>query len=407
MCIKLAQELSQFMTAEATLCEFPREPPPVLLILDRWDDPVTPLLTQWTYEAMVHELLGISNNRVNLRKSREEREKEKEAAGAAAAAEPIKGDKDLDEIVFSVEGDSFLQDNVYANFGEVGNALRKLVDTFQLKHKGHERIETIDDIKNFISSYPEFRAMSTTVSKHVTLVGELSRIAESRNLFDLSEVEQQIACQTGHDETLKRIKDVLVDQKLSPYHRAKLVLLYAIRYERRGQGGPPRPGMAAPRGNSLADLMNTLQMLYTEEKYRDLIPMAMSLVGASAGARMSDLFGDRKPMSIIKKKLGGLKGVENIYTQHSPLLMSTLDQLLKGRLPEKSFPIVDRNNLRPREVYIFMVGGSTYEEARAIDLFNKSNSEVKVFLGGNVIHNSRSFLEDLKFVSNTAAKPGF
>lgn len=28
--------------------------------------PVTPLLTQWTYQAMVHELLGIDNGRVNL-----------------------------------------------------------------------------------------------------------------------------------------------------------------------------------------------------------------------------------------------------------------------------------------------------------------------------------------------------
>lgn len=32
---------------------------PVLLILDRRDDPITPLLTQWTYQAMVHELLGV------------------------------------------------------------------------------------------------------------------------------------------------------------------------------------------------------------------------------------------------------------------------------------------------------------------------------------------------------------
>ncbi len=27
---------------------------------------MTPLLSQWTYQAMVHELLGISNNRVSL-----------------------------------------------------------------------------------------------------------------------------------------------------------------------------------------------------------------------------------------------------------------------------------------------------------------------------------------------------
>jgi hypothetical protein len=40
----------------------------LLLILDRHNDPVTPLLSQWTYQAMVHELLGISNGRVDLSK---------------------------------------------------------------------------------------------------------------------------------------------------------------------------------------------------------------------------------------------------------------------------------------------------------------------------------------------------
>jgi vacuolar protein sorting-associated protein 45 len=39
---------------------------PVLLIMDRREDPVTPLLLQWTYQAMAHELIGIENNRVSL-----------------------------------------------------------------------------------------------------------------------------------------------------------------------------------------------------------------------------------------------------------------------------------------------------------------------------------------------------
>jgi vacuolar protein sorting-associated protein 45 len=41
-------------------------PAPLLLILDRRNDPVTPLLSQWTYQAMVHELCGITNGRVRI-----------------------------------------------------------------------------------------------------------------------------------------------------------------------------------------------------------------------------------------------------------------------------------------------------------------------------------------------------
>ena len=43
-----------------------QEASPLVLILDRKDDPVTPLLLQWTYQAMVHELLGLDTNRLDL-----------------------------------------------------------------------------------------------------------------------------------------------------------------------------------------------------------------------------------------------------------------------------------------------------------------------------------------------------
>jgi vacuolar protein sorting-associated protein 45 len=64
---KLATEIRYQITQEEKLFEFLKpDTPPILLILDRRDDPVTPLLTQWTYQAMVHELLGIRNGRVDL-----------------------------------------------------------------------------------------------------------------------------------------------------------------------------------------------------------------------------------------------------------------------------------------------------------------------------------------------------
>lgn len=60
----------------------------LLLVLDRRDDPVTPLLSQWTYQAMVHELLGLNNHRVILK-------------GAPNIP------KDLEEVVLSSSQDEF------------------------------------------------------------------------------------------------------------------------------------------------------------------------------------------------------------------------------------------------------------------------------------------------------------
>ena len=67
MAKKLGSEISHRIQSEAALFDFRlTQVPPLLLILDRRNDPLTPLLSQWTYQAMVHELLGIRNGRVDL-----------------------------------------------------------------------------------------------------------------------------------------------------------------------------------------------------------------------------------------------------------------------------------------------------------------------------------------------------
>ena len=37
-----------------------------------------------------------------------------------------------------------------------------------------------------------------------------------------------------------------------------------------------------------------------------------------------------------------VQGVENVYTQHTPLLLTTLEALVKGRLKDADFPYIDR-----------------------------------------------------------------
>ena len=43
----------------------------------------------------------------------------------------------------------------------------------------------------------------------------------------------------------------------------------------------------------------------------------------------------------------GLQGVENVYTQHTPLLLHTLEALVRGRLKEGDYPCIDKANAGP------------------------------------------------------------
>ncbi len=52
-------------------------------------------------------------------------------------------------------------------------------------------------MKKFVEEYPEFRKLGGNVSKHVALVGELSRIVGRDKLLEVGEVEQGLATSAG------------------------------------------------------------------------------------------------------------------------------------------------------------------------------------------------------------------
>uniref|UniRef100_A0A4W2DRM2 Vacuolar protein sorting-associated protein 45 n=1 Tax=Bos indicus x Bos taurus TaxID=30522 RepID=A0A4W2DRM2_BOBOX len=362
---RLAECVKQVITKEYELFEFRRtEVPPLLLILDRCDDAITPLLNQWTYQAMVHELLGINNNRIDLSR----------VPGIS---------KDLREVVLSAENDEFYANNMYLNFAEIGSNIKNLMEDFQKKKpKEQQKLESIADMKAFVENYPQFKKMSGTVSKHVTVVGELSRLVSERNLLEVSEVEQELACQNDHSSALQNVKRLLQNPRVTEFDAARLVMLYALHYERHSS-------------NSLPGLMMDLRNKGVSEKYRKLVSAVIEYGGKRV--RGSDLFSPKDAVAITKQFLKGLKGVENVYTQHQPFLHETLDHLIKGKLKENLYPYLGPSTLRdrPQDIIVFIIGGATYEEALTVYNLNRTTPGVRIVLGGTTVHNTKSFLEEV------------
>lgn len=362
---RIAQEASKLMyQQESGLFDFRRtEVAPLLLIIDRRDDPVTPLLNQWTYQAMVHELLGIEDNKVDLRSME-------------------KLPTDQQEVVLSSEQDAFFKANMYENFGDIGMNIKRMVDEFQQLAKSNQSIQTIEDMAKFVDNYPEYRKMHGNVSKHVTLVTEMSKIVEERKLMVVSETEQELACNGGQVAAFEAVTNLLINESVSNIDRLRLVMLYALRYEK----------------ESPVQLMQLFNKLAARSaKYKPGLVQFL-LKQAGVDKRTGDLFGNRDFLNIARNMARGLKGVENVYTQHQPLLFQTMESIIKGRLRDVDYPFVGNHfqQGRPQEVVIFIVGGTTYEESRSVALQNASNVGVRFILGGSVILNSRRFLKDLE-----------
>ncbi|KAI0458343.1 Sec1-like protein [Xylaria acuta] len=368
---KLASEVRYQITQEEQLFDFRKvDTPPILLILDRREDPATPLLNQWTYQAMVHQLLGIHNGRVDL--------------GDLQDIRP-----ELKEIVLSQDQDPFFKKNMYLNFGDLGGNIKDYVEQYQSKTKNNANIESIADMKRFIEEYPEFRQLSGNVSKHVTLVSELSRRVGAENLLEVSEVEQSLACNDNHATDLKNVQKLIQHPSVTPENKVGLVALYALHYEKN-----PSSSLAM-----LVDLLTAAGGVPTRQA--DLVAKLLiyhnSLQQSQAAGGIADIFESGGIFSGARA-IKGLKGVENVYTQHSPHLEATLQNMIKGKLRDQQYPFVDGGGTardKPQDIIVFIVGGATYEEAKTVAGINASSPGVRVVLGGTTIHNGATFLEEV------------
>lgn len=390
---QLAMKLQERMKEERSLFESLEGPrggghdsPAVLLLLDRRNDPVTPLLNQWTYQAMLHELLSMENNRIDMSK--------------VPGIRP-----ELKEIVMSTTQDHFFEANILENFGDLGVSIKKYVEEYQQQTKNTARIESIEEMQRFVDEYPEFRRMSGNVSKHVAVVHELSRIVEANGLLEASQLEQELACSENRQEHLRSLTDMIRGTSITNMERLRLVLLYALRYE---------------HDSSLGQLKDQLRNKGIGEEQVGLIDQLLRFAGSHV--RNGDLFQNRSLFAQVSHKVASsFKGVENVYTQHKTQLASVADSLVKGRLKESSFPFVEggsRGNAQqggreqtPR-VLLFVVGGTTFEEARDVSELNRSLDAARggrggpsIILGGTTIHNSRSFLADVAQLSTPRSGP--
>ncbi|GMR31617.1 hypothetical protein PMAYCL1PPCAC_01812, partial [Pristionchus mayeri] len=351
---KLALKVGEVIRREAQLFE-ETSLDTLLLVVDRFEDPITPLLNQWTYEAMVHELLTFKQHFVT-----------------------VEGTK----YVLNERDDDFYARNMCSNFGEIGANCKELITEYQHKANTHKNVESIADMKQFVDEYPQFKKMSGSVSKHVAIIGELSRLVGAHNLLEVSELEQSMVVDGDQGRALERLKTLLANPKTTQLDATRLIMLYALRFQ----------------GSYMTDplaLAAKIRSTETTEALKTLIKYA------GAGRRKGDLFGSGNPMEITKRFIKGLKGVENVYTQHVPLLQAQLEAATRGRLPEGLWAAAGENALNARidHIIVFMVGGATFAESALVRQWNdKRRSQPgfpSVTLLATHVHNTTSFIEQI------------
>jgi vacuolar protein sorting-associated protein 45 len=356
-----------------------QESPPLLLIIDRKDDPVTPLLSQWTYQAMLHEILGLFDNRVSLR----------HVPGIRS---------ELEEAVLDPTSDSFYASTMYSNFGDVGMAVKSLVDgSSWKKENGRKNFDSLDEMAEFVEGLPELSQQQSMTAKHVTLMTELSHAVEKRALMQISSLEQDIVCGGSQlSSHFEAISQFVRDPNISGKDKLRLVALFALRYERDGK-------------TQIGSLMDAVS-----QSGVDVTPVKTLIKWCSADGRVMDIFADRSLTSrIATLAKQHLKGVENVYTQHTPPIVTVLERAARGKLSDTDYINVSsademsqtkvggRTNAQqpPRLVVCCIVGGTTYEEVKAVAELNAAAESAVagvrfILVGTGNVQNSGTFMAD-------------
>ncbi|KAI5463706.1 Sec1-like protein [Mariannaea sp. PMI_226] len=372
LCAHLARFVQEELDAYAQWDQsFPppsQRPQSTLVVTDRSMDLMAPLVHEFSYQAMAHDLLPIKDaDKVTFHTTINE--------GTPEAEE-----KDME----LSEKDKIWVENRHLHMKDT---IDKLMGDFQkfLTENGHFTSENADPtnlntIRDMLAGLPQFQEMKEAYSLHLSMAQECMNIFQKHKLPDIASIEQTLA--TGLDEDFKKPKDVLDtvarlldDESVTPSDRLRLIIMFILY----------RDGVISE------DIKRLLAHADLPQQDGGIVTNMEHL-----GGRMTHGLKDARqvPPPLFPIDTKTQLNEEYGLSRFEPVLKQMLDALSRGVLDQTSFPFVkpplDPNEdlliaqggslrtgrpnwasqgRRPQEnrqrLIIFMAGGATYSESRA------------------------------------------
>lgn len=240
-----------------------------LLILDRVDDPLTPLLHEYTYQALIQDMLDV----------------EGEARDRVRYAKATKAGETVDDVAILNENDALWVEMRHKHVAKVIDALRaRLSDFFQTNAaaatlaRGAGADLSLGDMASALKKLPEFQAASAALNKHMTIAHECLSRFHTASLLETSQLEQTLV--TGKDDDgaqclpSKLLDDVAacVARAHGTNHAVRLVACYFV----------------AKNGRvSEAERSKLLSALQPSSTQQDALLQLARLVAAAAGVPLA------------------------------------------------------------------------------------------------------------------------
>lgn len=173
-----------------------------VIIIDREVDPVTPLLTQLTYEGLIDEVFEIQHNQTEVDSTVVGVPPQQATQNSPAANSP--GRKRKIQLDSSDKLFDQLRD---ANFTTVGPLLNKIARRLKSDYESRHATKTTAELKSFVQKLPGYQAEQASLKVHTGLAEEIINHMRTDLFRKLLEVEQNLTF--GFEPSLEAIEELI------------------------------------------------------------------------------------------------------------------------------------------------------------------------------------------------------
>ncbi|CAL9127335.1 unnamed protein product [Musa acuminata var. zebrina] len=412
---------------KAKIHDFPQRETCELLIVDRSIDQIAPIIHEWTYDAMCHDLLNIDGNKYTHEVPNKT------------------GSTDKKEVLLE-DHDPIWLELWHAHIADASERLHEKMTNFisknkaaQIHHGSRDGGElSTRDLQKMVQALPQYTEQIDKLSLHVEIADKINGIIREQGLREVGQLEQDLVF--GDAGTKELINFLRTKQDISCENKLRLMMIYASIYPEKFEG------------DKASKLMQLAQL-----SSDDMIAVNNMRYLGGYGTKKTSRSGFTLKFDAYKKKHAVRKEriSEEVTWQLSkfyPLIEELIEKLSKGELPKDEYPCMNDPSssfhetsqdasastthhapaqsmrsrratwARPRSsddgyssdsvlrhsssdfkkmgqrIFIFIIGGATRSELRVV---HKLTTKLKreIILGSSSIDDPSQFITKLKILS--------
>ncbi|XP_061961505.1 protein transport Sec1a-like isoform X1 [Populus nigra] len=292
---------------------FPQTETCELLILDRSIDQIAPVIHEWTYDAMCHDLLEMDGNKYVV-------ELPSKTGGSPEKKEVLLEDQDL-----------VWRELRHAHIADASERLHDKMTTFVSKNKAAQMQQSARDgseistrdLQKIVQALPKYNEQVEKLTLHIEIAGKINSVIRELGLRDLGQLEQDLVF--GDAGAKDVISFLRTKQDASPENKLRLLMIYACVYPEKFEGDKASKLMQLARlSNEDMKVVNNMKLLGGSSETKK----------TSGGFSLK--FDNQKTKQAARKDRTDEEETWQLFRFY-PVLEELLEKLSKRELPKSEY----------------------------------------------------------------------